>query len=914
MGRGLRFMAAHPWLVLGVALLLSAATLPSVYDFAGGILRVRYDPSANRLLPRDDQAGDFYRFTRRLFGNDETLVVALSADDVFRAEPLGSLVRIGRRIAALPGVHHVSSLATVAVPRPSDEQADEIRLEPLLARWPASDRELAGLRREALANPLVAGWLVSRDGRALALVVEFDDFSDREFFQRDYDGEIDRIAREEARGVEVRTTGTPHLKLAASAATSGALRARLPLVFALAFAVLTVGFGTARGMLLPLVTVALAQLWTFALLGALDRPLNGVTAAVPLLLAILGLVYSVHVISTYYDELRAAPERAPADSMVRALRRIALPLLLGALTTAVSLLAAAITPVGALRSFAWLTLVGILVAFGASVTVTPALLLAFGRPAGFARGPAPAPPDAFARFAAATVHALLRRRRALIWAFILFFAASLGAAGRVRISTDVPRALPVDSATRLDFEALNRRLEGATTLRVVVEAKQGSLVSPENLLELARLDEWLQKRPEIGGVASITDWIALMNRAAQGAAAEASPIPDDPILTGQLLLLGRGDTQNALLDASWQRANLSVRTTAVATDELRALSRAIEARLAELPERLHGRVTGQAMAFQRVADRLVAAQLESLVLALGVAYLVLSLLFLSPRAGLRALAPSLVVAAFCFGFLGIADEPLSLATSTVPPIALGFALNATIHYFARFAGEARRLADEEAATVRALVAVGRPVTISALALFVAFAALATANLGDLRWLGATAAAALAVAWLAAFLLLPALCAELDVVTLWDTLSLDLGEAPQRSIPLLRDLSTAQCRIVAQHGTLRNVPAGQPLLRSGDEGREMFLVIDGVLEASIDTPGGAEVVARFGRGDLVGEVGFYTRKHSAQLDVVERARLLRLTERGLARLERRSPGIAAVLFRNLSRILAGRVAETTQRIR
>jgi len=34
----------------------------------------------------------------------------------------------------------------------------------------------------------------------------------------------------------------------------------------------------------------------------------------------------------------------------------------------------------------------------------------------------------------------------------------------------------------------------------------------------------------------------------------------------------------------------------------------------------------------------------------------------------------------------------------------------------------------------------------------------------------------------------------------------------------------------------------------------------------------------------------------------------------ARLERRSPGIAAVLFRNLSRILAGRVAETTQRIR
>jgi len=181
MGRGLRFMAAHPWLVLGIALLLSAATLPSVYDFGRGTLRVRYDPSANRLFPRDDEAGDFYRFTRRIFGNDETLIVGLHADDVFRAEPLASLARIGQRIAALPGVHHVSSLATVAVPRASETDQDELRLEPLLARLPADDRARAALRRETLANPLLVGRVVSSDGRLLVLVVEFEDFSDREF-------------------------------------------------------------------------------------------------------------------------------------------------------------------------------------------------------------------------------------------------------------------------------------------------------------------------------------------------------------------------------------------------------------------------------------------------------------------------------------------------------------------------------------------------------------------------------------------------------------------------------------------------------------------------------------------------------------------------------------------------------------
>jgi CRP-like cAMP-binding protein len=113
--------------------------------------------------------------------------------------------------------------------------------------------------------------------------------------------------------------------------------------------------------------------------------------------------------------------------------------------------------------------------------------------------------------------------------------------------------------------------------------------------------------------------------------------------------------------------------------------------------------------------------------------------------------------------------------------------------------------------------------------------------------------------------------------------------------------------------VRTVPAGQPLMRLGGEGREMFLVIDGMLEARLETETGWELLRRMGRGELVGEVGFYTRKHSAEVVVVERARLLRLTEKTFERLNQRSPGIAAILYRNLSRIMASRLADTTERL-
>ena len=53
-------------------------------------------------------------------------------------------------------------------------------------------------------------------------------------------------------------------------------------------------------------------------------------------------------------------------------------------------------------------------------------------------------------------------------------------------------------------------------------------------------------------------------------------------------------------------------------------------------------------------------------------------------------------------------------------MALGVAIDDTIHYFLRFNSEAKRLADEERATVTVLRSVGRPVIYSTVSLCVGF--------------------------------------------------------------------------------------------------------------------------------------------------------------------------------------------------
>ena len=121
------------------------------------------------------------------------------------------------------------------------------------------------------------------------------------------------------------------------------------------------------------------------------------------------------------------------------------------------------------------------------------------------------------------------------------------------------------------------------------------------------------------------------------------------------------------------------------------------------------------------------------------------------------------------------------------------------------------------------------------------------------------------------------------------------------------------RLLLAMAGVQRFDAGAELSRTGESGREMYLVIDGLLEASVETPMGRVVLGRFARGDLLGEVGFYTARRSASLSVLEGAHLLRLTQQSFERLDRRSPRIAPILYRNLSRIMAERVINTTELI-
>ena len=151
---------------------------------------------------------------------------------------------------------------------------------------------------------------------------------------------------------------------------------------------------------------------------------------------------------------------------------------------------------------------------------------------------------------------------------------------------------------------------------------------------------------------------------------------------------------------------------------------------------------------------------------------------------------------------------------------------------------------------------GRPVTYTTLALCAGFLTLNMSEFRSQGELGNLAAFALAFAWLVDVTLTPALCAKLRIASLWDLLTLDLGEDPQHRIALFRGLSAPQARIVALLGRLLPVRAGDRLWYAGEPGGALYVIVDGRLRATVTTAGRQQVLSSHGRGDVLGEVGFF----------------------------------------------------------
>ena len=131
---------------------------------------------------------------------------------------------------------------------------------------------------------------------------------------------------------------------------------------------------------------------------------------------------------------------------------------------------------------------------------------------------------------------------------------------------------------------------------------------------------------------------------------------------------------------------------------------------------------------------------------------------------------------------------------------------------------------------------------------------------------------------------------------------------------MRGLSRREARTVALILDMRELGAGEPLIRQGEAVPDVFVVIEGELAVWTERDGQRVDLYRAERGDVVGEVGFFATASPAHVVATEDARLLRFEDSDFEYLVQRHPRIAARLYRNLGQSQANLLVEAARRMR
>ncbi len=152
--------------------------------------------------------------------------------------------------------------------------------------------------------------------------------------------------------------------------------------------------------------------------------------------------------------------------------------------------------------------------------------------------------------------------------------------------------------------------------------------------------------------------------------------------------------------------------------------------------------------------------------------------------------------------------------------------------------------------------------------------------------------------------------QTDAAEVWHVLQDQLLDAETRS-PFVESISADALKVLASKGFVLEVAEARLVVRENLLDRELFIVLDGRFEVQHDE----RRIALLEAGDIFGEVAFLldAGRRSASIFALGPGRLLVLRRRFLDELADDDPQLAIQLYRNLSRILARRVAAMVPRV-
>ena len=707
--------------------------------------QVQFDNSIEAWFLEDDPELAIYNRFSEQFQANEIAVLAIFHDDIFDLSNLSLIDRITNAAAKLDNVFRVLSITNSEVTQRLDDEF----------RGPT-------FRDEVLASPPMNGTLVSPDGTAAAIIVYYSRtgaaFEDRHHFA----AALEEIAIGETEGTTANfaLTGAPVIAKVGQARNERDIRILVPIMILI---ILLISFAVFRSMwlsLVPIVVVGIAVIWSIGFMGIVGWNMTMLsTMLMPLILAV-GVADSIHVITRFRDQVTRGNDRV--SSVKISLSRLLKPCFFTTCTTMIGLLALLVSDIEPVRQFGVVAAVGVMVAFLASITSVPVLLIMI--PTVEYDDPAHNG-GTLGRFLSWVNQQSRHHGRFLISLTLVVVVACTWLATRVTVGLDPMTWFPERDPFRIGSEKIDRTFGGSLTMEFLVTSTDKNLNEPVVLRRLERFETWLHENTDITRTFSIVDMVKEAARVARDEGAAGYALPRTRLVNDALLgSLQRSGQLDGWVQPDFSSARISARIPLTHSRNIvRQAPIILEHLQADFAEDdLQVQMTGHAVLVGRMQNYVVESQLLSFSVAIIAISLLMFVIMRSLSLGLLAMIPNLVPIIVGLSAMTIFGVDLNPGTVMITAVALGIVVDDTVHFMTAVRRELRHTSNVSLATERAVTEVGRPIVVTSVLLVLGFSVLLLGSFLPLQQLGGILALIIVVALFADLILLPVALRHLPV--------------------------------------------------------------------------------------------------------------------------------------------------------
>ncbi len=622
---------------------------------------------------------------------------------------------------------------------------------PALPDHRASQMRFDHARQQAIANPMIGGQLLSRDGQTALLLIGVDWFHVRK--NVDCTRTFETVARNAAvefSGGEMKfaVTGELPMQLLFKQSTLDNDRKFQWIAYGVVLTLATIIFRGPTAVLITALAPVLGIFWTLGCIRFFqlqDNPFN--TVVVPVLLSMVGFTDGVHMM-TQIRKHRAAGMTG-REAALKAMNEVGAACFLTSLTTAIGFGSLGWAHHDIVREFGWCCVLGVFITFIAVITAIPlACSTWLGR--SVHHGHSTGLIESNVGRLNFLLHGILRSPKRFAWAGIGLTVFCILISLQLRPDERMLTAIPESSPEARALRHMDRTFGGLETSTVIVRWNSNIEEDSKEIVAVTEeIENALREEPLLGsplGIASLVNALPGNGSASEKAGLiELLPTP----------------LKRAFLRTDESQSTIVFRVQDIGIAHYGPVFQRVTGRLQEIVQTHPGftaELAGAAIWRWKNLYQIIVDLLASLSSAAFIIFVTLGIAYRSIKLGVISIVPNIFPLAATGAGMYFFGSPLELISVLAFTVCLGIAVDDTIHFLTRYTDERKLCHDNDEAIQRSFVGVGSACIMTTIVLVCGFATVLWSDTREHHIFATMGGATIAFAIIGDLVFLPAMLA------------------------------------------------------------------------------------------------------------------------------------------------------------